>query len=501
MSNPVLELRGVRKSYGSLVALRDASFTVAAPGEVHALGGENGSGKSTLLGVLSGQIRPDAGEILLDGQQVSFRSPADAIAHGICMVSQETSIALDLTVGENVLLGRLGRRWWGVDRGSAIEAARRQLGRLGARIDPRTPARELRADQLQIVEIARALSMNARILILDEPTSSLPADEAEALLATIRELRGDGVVVIFVSHRMPEVFAIADRITILRDGVVACSEPAATQTPETLVTAMLGEAKASRDHELASTREPKLGGVALDVTELTAPGAFEDIALSVRYGEIVGLAGLEGAGRSELLESLFGERPVSAGEISVRGEPFKPRNARAAIDAGVAYLPPDRKERGLVLSMSIRGNASMVGTRTRRRWQLPAVRREQSLVERLVRQTRLRMKTAHEPVGTLSGGNQQKVSLGKWLVDDKQILLLDEPTRGVDVGAKMEIHALLRDAADAGAAVLVSSSENEELLGVCDRILVLSRRRIVAEVGAREASLGLITRLSREGSA
>ncbi|MTD54692.1 ATP-binding cassette domain-containing protein [Amycolatopsis sp. RM579] len=289
--HPVLELRGIRKSYGSLVALKDAGLTVAAPGEVHALGGENGSGKSTLLGVLSGQAVPEEGEIFLDGRRVVFRSPADAIAHGICMVSQETSIAMDLTAGENVMLGRLDRRWWGVDRGASMAMARRCLNRLGARIDPRTPARELRADQLQIVEIARALSMRARILILDEPTSSLAADEAEALLRTIGELRGEGVVVIFVSHRMPEVFAIADRITILRDGEVAYSGPAATQSPETLVTAMLGAVKASRDQELSSRREPVLGATALEVSELSAPNAFQDVSLSVRYGEIVGLAG------------------------------------------------------------------------------------------------------------------------------------------------------------------------------------------------------------------
>ncbi|GAA3529081.1 sugar ABC transporter ATP-binding protein [Amycolatopsis ultiminotia] len=497
--NPVLQLQGVHKSYGNLVALSDAGLTVTAPGEVHALGGENGSGKSTLLGVLSGQTRPDKGEILLDGRRVSFRNPADAIAHGICMVSQETSIAPDLTAGENVLLGRLERRWWGVDRSSSVDTARGYLGRLGSRLDPRTPARELRADQLQIVEIARALSMNARILILDEPTSSLAADEADALLEAIDELRRDDVVVLFVSHRMPEVFAIADRITVLRDGSVAYTGPAETQSAETLVTAMLGEAKAAHDRELSDTRTTRLGDVALEVSDLTAPGAFEDIGLSVRHGEIVGLAGLEGAGRSELLESLFGVRPVTGGRISVDGRAFTPRNPRAAIDAGVAYLPPDRKERGLVLSMSTLGNAGMVGTLGRKRWRRPAVRHEQGLIGDLVRRTRLRVKAPHEPVGTLSGGNQQKVSLGKWLVAGQHILLLDEPTRGVDVGAKMEIHALLRAAADDGAAVLVSSSENEELLAVCDRILVMARRRVVAEVSAAGATLGEVTRLSREG--
>jgi ABC-type sugar transport system ATPase subunit len=496
---PVLELRNIRKAYGGVVALSDASLEVRGEGAVHALAGENGSGKSTLLGILSGQLAADSGEMWMHGRRTSFRSPADAIAAGICMVSQETSIAPDLTVGENVLLGRMDRRWWGVDRPASMRTAQTFLARLGTGVDPRERAGDLPPDQLQLVEIARALSMDARVLILDEPTSSLTASEAESLLTVVDDLRGDGVVTIFVSHRMSEVFAIADDVTVLRDGRVAFSGPVSSQTSDSLVAAMLGPAKAAMTAELASGRHPELGETLLEARGLSVPDVLSEVSLSVRAGEVVGLAGLEGAGRAELLECLFGELAPSAGSIAVRGEACAPRGPRDSVNAGVAYLPPDRKTRGLVLPMSIRGNASIVGTLRRPRLAPPDTRLEESLLDRLVRKTTLRMAAADAPVSSLSGGNQQKIALGKWLAGGKDVLLLDEPTRGVDIGAKLEIHALLRELAAEGAAVLVSSSENEELLAVCDRIVVMARQRVVAEVPVTEASLSLLARLSREG--
>lgn len=498
-----LELRGIRKSYGGVRALKDVTLSVGAPGVIHALAGENGSGKSTLLGILSGQITSDEGSIWLNGERLALRSPADAVRNGICMVSQETSVALDLSVTENVLMGRMPKSRLGViDWRRSHQIVRGVLARLESDLDPGITARDLRPDQLQIVEIARALSMDAKVLILDEPTSSLNEDEAQSLMRVIRDLQREQVTTIFVSHRMAEVFALADEITVIRDGITAFSGPAKGQTHDSLVSAMLGDTKAARASELSAHhgRERSDERVALEVSSLSAPGAFEDVTLNVHVGEIVGIAGLEGAGRNELLESLFGERKTSSGRIRVRDEEFIPSSPRAAIDNGIAYLPPDRKGRGLVLTMSISSNASIVGTLGSRRHRRPPADTERRLLKELIDVTRLRMSRSRDPISTLSGGNQQKVSLGKWLVDGKDILLLDEPTRGVDIGAKLEIHGLLRRTADAGAAMLVSSSENEELLALCDRILVMSRRRIVADIDAKDATLELLTRYAREGT-
>jgi ABC-type sugar transport system ATPase subunit len=503
MSATLLEADGLRKTYGGVVALDSVSFSISAGGVVHALCGENGSGKSTLLGILSGQVVPDAGELWLDGQRVDFRSPADAIRHGVAMVSQETSVAPDLSVAENVLMGRLRRgRGRAIDYRATRAAVEQVLARLGAEFRADAVVRDLRPDQQQLVEIARALSMEARILILDEPTSSLTQDEAEALTDVVRELRAGGVTTLFVSHRMPEVLALADELTVLRDGRVALSAPASGETPDTLVSAMLGPTKAARhDEEVAPRRSaPAAAPPILELEGLTAPGAFEGITLSLRPGEVVGIAGLEGAGRSELLESVFGERATSAGVVRYKGEPLAARDPRKAIDNGIGYLPPDRKERGVVLTMSVSGNASVVGTLDVPRWRRPPRDRERRLLDDVVRVTRLRMGGPGDPVATLSGGNQQKVALGKWLSGSTELLLLDEPTRGIDVGAKLEIHALLRKAADDGAAILVSSSENEELLAVSDRIVVMARRRMVADLHAGEASLELLTRYAREGT-
>jgi ABC-type sugar transport system ATPase subunit len=300
---------------------------------------------------------------------------------------------------------------------------------------------------------------------------------------------------------MPEVFALADEVTVLRDGHAPLSGPASEVTPDTLVSAMLGPTRTARQaEETAAPRGPRPAGPpVVAISGLTAPAAFEDVTLSVAPGEVVGIAGLEGAGRSELLEALFGERAVAAGTITYRGEDHAIRGPRDAIDRGIGYLPPDRKERGVVLPMGIRGNASIVGTLDVPRFRPPPAARERALLQEVVELTRLRMGSPEDPISTLSGGNQQKVALGKWLLDSTALLLLDEPTRGVDVGAKLEIHHLLRRAAENGAAVLVSSSENEELLAVSDRIVVMARRRIVAELDAGDASLELLTRLAREG--
>jgi ABC-type sugar transport system ATPase subunit len=485
---PLLVADGLHKRYGGVHALRGARLTVN-PGEIHALVGENGSGKSTLLKILSGEIQADSGEVAVAGERVAFRRPTDALRSGIAAVTQETTLAPDLSVAENVFLGRrLARRGPVVDWRTTRRRAAAALRRLGLDVDPSWPVRRLRPDQQQMVEIARALSMDARVVILDEPTSSLTDDEVAALFRVVRALRGDGVATIFVSHRLPEVFEIAERVTVLRDGRTVGEAAAADLDRGRLIELMVGRALADLEPPPAAGS----GEAALSVRGLSLPGAYADVDLDVAPGEIVGLAGLVGAGRSELLETLFGlERPRS-GSIHVGGTPRSFRSPRHAIAAGVAFVPADRKLQGLVLEMSVRENLVMAATASLTRARTPSPRRELDIVRRAFDRMRIRAHSTRAPVATLSGGNQQKVVLGKWLATRPRVLLLDEPTRGVDVGAKSEIYKLLFEAAEDGVAILVSSSENPELLTLCDRILVMFRGRVAAELsrgGASEATI------------
>jgi ABC-type sugar transport system ATPase subunit len=481
---PILRAEGVHKRYGGVHALRGASLVVY-PGEVHALIGENGSGKSTLLRILSGQLQSDAGEILVGGEPASFRRASDALRRGIVAVTQETTLAPDLSIAENVFLGRrMVRRFGLIDWRATRRRAERALARLELDLDPATIVRRLRPDQQQLVEIARALSIDARVLILDEPTSSLTDDEVEALFAVVRRLRADGVATIFVSHRLNEVFAIADRLTILRDGHTVGAGEAASFDRARVIHLMVGRAL----EEL----EPVEGDAAesrplLRVRGLSLAGAFADVSLDVVPGEIVGIAGLVGAGRSELLESLFGLRRAE-GEIELDGRRVAYATPRDAIRDGVAFVPADRKRQGLVLTMSVRANLMMASTSRALRLRPPSGARELGSVATLIRDLDIRAPSADAAVATLSGGNQQKVVLGKWLATGPKLLMLDEPTRGVDVGAKAEIYRLLADAAHRGIAVLVSSSETPELQTLCDRILVMFRGKIVTSLGREEAT-------------
>ena len=422
----LLVAEGIHKRYGGVHALRGASLEVHA-GEVHALIGENGSGKSTLLRILSGQLQRDAGEIVFDGSRIAT-------------VTQETTLAPDLSIAENVFLGhRMARRGALIDWRATRRRARDVLARLELDLDPATIVRRLRPDQQQLVEIARALSMDARVVVLDEPTSSLTDDEVEALFAVVRRLRDDGVAVIFVSHRLNEVLAIADRLTILR------------------------------------------------VRGASLRRAFADVDLDVAPGEVVGLAGLVGAGRSELLEALFGLRRLE-GTVEYDGRPVAYRSPYDAIRDGIAFVPADRKQQGLVLTMSVRENLMMATTARRLRLRRPNASRELTAVRGLVRGLDIRVPSPDAPAATLSGGNQQKVVLGKWLAASPKLLMLDEPTRGVDVGAKAEIYRLLTDVAQRGIAVLISSSETPELRTLCDRIVVMFRGRVVASLAKEEAT-------------
>ena len=397
-------------------------------------------------------------------------------------------MAPDLSVAENVLLGRRQvRDWWGIRRGPTLERARAVLGRLELDLDPRRLVRGLPPDQQQMVEIARALASDARILILDEPTSSLTDDEVAALFRTIRQLKTQGVSTLFVSHRLPELFEIGDHVTVLRDGETVAENPIGSFDTARLVEAMVGQAGAVPRVSHKNGPRPS-AAPALKVTGLEVAGSVRHADLTVRLGEVVGLSGLVGAGRSELLEALFGVRPASSGAVELGGVPYAPTEPRTAIERKVGFVPADRKQGGLILTGTVRENLTVIKTLSRPRWRSPSVRSETGLAKLAVSQLGITAGSLDQPVGALSGGNQQKVALGKWLCSDTSVLLLDEPTRGVDVAAKADIRFRLRAFAETGAAILVSSSENEELLDMCDRIVVMVRGRTVADMIAAETS-------------
>jgi ABC-type sugar transport system ATPase subunit len=481
-----LSVTGIHKRFGGVHALRGADLAVRR-GEVHSLVGANGSGKSTMLNILSGQVAPDAGPIVLDGEPVRFRDPSRALASGIATVTQETTLVPDLSVAENILLGpRKVRRWFGIDwRASRRRAAEIQK-LLGAEFSVDDKVSDLPADQRQLVEIARAISMNARVLLLDEPTSSLTEAEVESLFELVRSLKARGLTTIFVSHRMSELFALADRVTILRDGRTVEVGEIRSYDPDRIIERMVGAipAPAAGHGAAAEESEP-----ALRVHQLSVPGRVHDATLTVGAGEAVGIAGLTGSGRTELLEAIFGMRRPSAGRVEVGGgAELRHGHVAHAIEHGLAYVPGDRKSQGLVLSMSVTENLMMATTSRRMRLRVPSRARERAEARSVAATFGIVAPSTEAACRTLSGGNQQKVVIAKWMRGSPGVLLMDEPTRGVDVGAKREIYRLLADARDQGVGILVSSSETEELLLLCDRILVMARGRIVASLDRAQAT-------------
>jgi ABC-type sugar transport system ATPase subunit len=484
--NPaLLQAVGVRKSYGGVRALRGVDFELHA-GEIHGLVGENGSGKSTLLRILSGQLPPDSGSVRLGGRPVHFGDAAAAMEAGIATVTQETTLVAHLSAAENIFLGpRKPRHWYGIDWRTTRARTRELLDRLEVAIRPDDRVGDLRPDQQQMVEIARALSMDARVVILDEPTSALTDDEVAALFNAVHALRAHQVAVAFVSHRLNEVFDLVDRVTILRDGSVVGSAPIAEFGRDSLVALMIGRELGTL--ELAEHEQVRANPV-LRVRGFNVPGRVHDVNLEVEKGEIVGIAGLVGAGRSALLEGLFGARPQATGSVEIDGRPAVCRDTRSAMRHGLGYVPAERKTLGLVQDMSVRENLLMAeGSRA---WRLrrPSRPRELRLVTEAITQLGIVTDSMDAPVARLSGGNQQKVVLAKWLAIRPKVLLLDEPTRGVDVGSKAEIYKLLDRIKEGGVGILVSSSETSELRLLCDRILVMYRGLIVASLPREEAT-------------
>ncbi|WP_245597140.1 sugar ABC transporter ATP-binding protein [Jiangella gansuensis] len=490
---PLLAMHGIVKHFGGVHALRGVDLTVGA-GEVHALLGENGAGKSTLMNILSGVIRPDGGGIELGGEPVEFTSPADAQAAGVAMIHQELDLVPQSTVTENLFLGREPRtRLRALDRAAMRRQATALLDDIGVDIAPGRRLSSLRVGEQQMVAIAKALSLDARVLVMDEPTSALADSEVERLFAILPGLRRRGVGVIFISHRMDEIAVIADRGTVLRDGRNAGSFVVAETRPAEVIRMMVGQPI----EQLFPDRDPPGDRVRLRVRELTvadgsgAGGRSEPrgIDLDVRAGEVVGLAGLLGAGRTELLDALFGLAGHRlSGTVELDGEPVRLGDPRDAIAAGIGYVPEDRRASGLVMMESVAANIVLAALPALARAGWRRTGRERQAVASSIRDLHIKTASADAAVGTLSGGNQQKVVFARHLLREPRLLLLDDPTRGVDIGAKSEIYRLLANLAASGLAVVVASSELPELLGICDRIAVLRGGRIVTVLDGSAAT-------------
>jgi ABC-type sugar transport system ATPase subunit len=476
MTEHVAELVGITKSYPGVVALSEVSLGLRA-GEVHALVGENGAGKSTLMKILGGAEVPDDGRILVDGADVRFRSPADAIGRGISVVHQELVGAPSLSVTENTLLGRLPRTRAGRVRWrEAHDRAREVLDRLGVAVDERTEMRRLSLGQQQLVEIARALVRDVRVLVLDEPSAILGHRDLDRLHDVVRTLRDRGVAVVYISHRLKEVLSLGDRVTVLKDGRFQGMAEAAELDEERLVTMMTGRQLTTPERPPAhGSRSPVLQVRGLACAPWSTP-----VDLDLGKGEIVGLAGLVGSGRTELARAVIGADPAT-GRVTVGGRVLHRRSPRSARSAGIAYLPEDRKDQGLLLERSIQENVGLASLSGRSRLGVISPRRDREQVRELTAKVRLKSAGIHQPASSLSGGNQQKVMLARWLAAAPEVLILDEPTRGIDVGGKSEIYRLMRELADGGRSILMISSEIEEILAMSDRVLVMRQGRIVAE--------------------
>ncbi|MEU5340104.1 MULTISPECIES: sugar ABC transporter ATP-binding protein [unclassified Streptomyces] len=481
---PVLALKDVSKSFGAVRALHDVSLQLF-PGEAHALAGENGAGKSTLIKTLAGVHRPDAGQVLLDDSPVTFHGPADARDAGIAVIYQEPTLFPDLSIAENIFMGRQPRRALGrIDRKAVHAATAELMARLGVTLDPQRPARGLSIADQQIVEIAKALSFDARVLIMDEPTAALTGSETARLFSVVETLRAEGAAVLFISHRLEEIFRLCQRVTTLRDGRWISSEPIDSLTEDDLVRRMVG-----RDlGELYPKQETRIGETALSVQRLTREGVFRDVSFEVRRGEIVALAGLVGAGRSEVVQAVFGVDRADAGEVHVDGKRLTVGSPTAAMDAGVALVPEDRRQCGLVMEMSIERNIALTGLDKLGKGGLVRRALEQGRAADWSVKLQLKYNKLSDSVGVLSGGNQQKVVLAKWLATEPSVLIVDEPTRGIDVGTKAEVHRLLSSLAAEGLAVLMVSSDLPEVLGMADRVLVMHEGRLVAEIPRTEAT-------------
>ena len=479
----LLQMSGVQKRFGGAVALQGANLSIRA-GEIHALLGENGAGKSTMLKVLAGVHVNDGGTIKLGAKDFRTGSPQDSIEQGIAVIYQEPSLFLDLTLAENVFIGRQPKKGRIIDWKFAQNEAKRLFKELGVDLDPKRQARGLSIADQQVVEIAKALSMNANIILMDEPTAALSATEVERLMTVMKSLKAANKAVIFVSHRLDEVFAISDFITVMRDGATVSDNPVEKTDLQKVIKEMVGRELT----EMFPKTENKIGSVVLEVNDLTNPAYFRNISFNVKKGEIVALAGLVGAGRSEVARAIFGVDKYETGSVKINGKALPAGSPVAAMKEKIALVPEDRRQQGLFMVAGVNRNISIESFTNLVDKGLINSKRERELTNTWKEKLSIKFSNQNDPVERLSGGNQQKTVLAKWLATDPDLLIVDEPTRGIDVATKAEVHRLINQAASEGKAVLMISSELPEVLGMADRIIVMREGRQVAELSRKEAT-------------
>jgi len=493
---PVLQMQSISKTYPGVTALSAVDFAVL-PGEVHALVGENGAGKSTLMKILAGADAKDSGRVLIDGSEVHIDTPQEAMRLGVSIIYQEFNLVPYMNAAENIFLGRepASAIPGVIDFGKMYADAEAIIGELGVALDVRAPINALSVAQQQMVEVAKATSRKARIIAMDEPSATLTEHELENLFALIRRLKAEGVSIIYISHRLEEVFQIADRVTVLRDGELVATKNVADTDREDIIRMMVGRELKESIPKVAA--EP--GDVALEVKHLNRAGILRDISFDVRRGEILGIAGLVGAGRTEVARAVFGADPIDSGEIRVNGKPVRIKSPRHAISLGIGLVTEDRKALGLVLGMAVRENISLANLGILSRLGFVSRRREREVARKYVEDVLIKTPSVEQAVQNLSGGNQQKVVLAKWLFTESKVLIFDEPTRGIDVGAKTEIYQLMNRLAANGVAIIMISSELLEVLCMSDRILVMHEGEIAGELSREEATQERIMHLATGG--
>lgn len=479
-----IEMRGINKSFGGNPVLKNAGFVLDS-GEIHALMGENGAGKSTLMKILTGEYTRDAGTVVVDGQEVTYRNVQEAEKAGIVFIHQELNVLFDLTVEENMFLGKeLTTRFGICDKGAMRKECRRVLDLLGVEINPAERMNRLSVGQQQMVEIAKALMVDAKVLIMDEPTSALTQKETEILFEVTRSLKARGVSVVYISHRMEEIFELCDRITVLRDGEYIGTKKISETNMNEVVKMMIGREIGERYPE----RKAKIGDVVFEVKNLTCPGVFENVSFQVRAGQVLGFAGLMGAGRTEIMEAIFGYRKPVTGQILIDGREVHNSSPEAAMKNGIGFITEDRKVQGLMLDQSIAKNISIANLGKISKHGVLGKEAEDRLVKQGIKELSIKCFSERQHTVNLSGGNQQKVIFAKWIYTDPKILILDEPTRGVDIGAKKEIYSIINDLASKGVAVVMVSSELPEVLGMADQIVVVHEGTITGFVDRKEAN-------------
>ena len=480
----LLLMQDVEKAFPGVHALKKVTLSVR-PGEVHALIGENGAGKSTLVKILSGAYRKDGGRIFWDRREIEIDSTMRATELGVSIIYQELNQMPNLSVAENLFIGRERRKHaLFLDTNQTIREAEEYVSRVGLSVDVRTLCKDLSIAQRQMVEVAKALSVNARLIVMDEPTSSLTERETAILLDLVKKLRSEGVSVVYISHKLNEIFSVSDRITVLRDGEYIGTVETADCSEAQLIEMMVGRALT----DIFPKVDVPIGDSVLEVKNLTAGDAVKGVSFQVRAGEILGFAGLIGAGRSETMRAVFGVDPIHSGEVTVAGVPLKRHSPPDAIAAGLGFVPEDRKLQGLILEMAVRENITLASMKSTLVNHLVSMKRESQIAREHVKRLDVKTPGIEQKVNNLSGGNQQKVVIAKWLASGPKVLILDEPTRGIDVGAKKEIHALMGELTRQGVAIVMISSELPEVLGMSDRIVVMHQGSVVGELSRAEAS-------------